>query len=202
MSLTWSRHPNRRRLLLIGGCLLFVAAACGGAREATPDAGTAIPVYDPDTGLLQELRSDRDGDGTVDTVARMDGTRIVHIEIDSDNDGQVDRREYYGPSDDRPEGIIERAEEFVGGTSRIRRWEFYEEGVLVRVEEDTTLDGQVDKWETYEGGRLAMVELDLTGGGRPTRRLVYGADGSVVRVEADPDGDGHFEPVVPSGDTQ
>lgn len=187
-----------RRPLTMGLLCLPLAAACGGADEPTP-AGSATPVYNSDTGRLEQLQSDRDGDGTIDTVAFMDGTRVVRIEIDRDNDGAVDRREFYAASGEDPAGIIERAEEIGGPDALVTRREFYVDGVLARVEEDASLDGQVDKWETYRDGRLVEVALDLIGRGSPSRRLVYAEDGSVERVEADPDGDGQFEPVDQGG---
>ena len=55
------------------------------------------PEYDAQTGKLRLLKYDSDGNGKVDTVSYMDGSRIVRIEIDKDEDGKVDRWEYYGP---------------------------------------------------------------------------------------------------------
>jgi hypothetical protein len=95
--------------------------------------------------------------------------------------------------------VIARAEEAGGPDGAITRREAYENGILTRVEDDTTGDGQPDKWETYEDGRLTHVDLDLQGRGTPTRRLIYGADGAVDRVEGDPDGDGVFAAVDPPG---
>jgi hypothetical protein len=53
----------------------------------------------------------------------------------------------------------------------------------VRVEIDSDRDGRVDRWQTWEGGRLRSEELDTSGGGRPDRRIVYDARGSVLRIE-------------------
>ena len=53
------------------------------------------PVYDPQTGKLQLLKSDSNGDGKIDTWSHMDGTRVLRIELDTDGDGKVDRWEYY-----------------------------------------------------------------------------------------------------------
>jgi hypothetical protein len=91
--------------------------------------------------------------------------------------------------------VLDHAEEAGGDDETITRWEFYVDGVIRRVEEDVDLNGRVDKWEVYgDDGRLAHVSFDLEGAGHPTRRLVYGAQGDVERVEEDPDGDGVFEP--------
>jgi hypothetical protein len=131
------------------------------------------------------------------------------VELDRDGDGQPDRTEYYETPIDEPgadsplaSARIARAEEIRDG-SRVVRWEFYDGGVIERVEEDTTGDGRVDKWERYRNGRLAQLDLDLAGTGTPGRRLLYGPDGELQRVEMDRDGTGRFEPagaqVEPAG---
>ena len=45
----------------------------------------------------------------------------------------------------------------------------------------------------YRGGLVASVDLDLNHRGRAERRLVYGLDGTLDHLEADPDGDGNFK---------
>jgi len=178
--------------------LLLPIMACGAApeHESTP---AATPIYNPRTGRLEQIVSDRDGDGRQETRAFMDGTRLVRIEIDRNGDDVVDRWEYYTSAGEPPVAVIERAEEAGGPDGTITRRETYVDGELTRVEEDTTLDGRPDKWESYRQGRLVHVDLDLAGEGRPTRRLVYGPDGSVERLESDRDGDGVFVPDVPAG---
>ena len=88
--------------------------------------------------------------------------------------------------------VIQSAEQSDRPDHAISRREFYTKGVIVRVEEDANLDGAVDKWEFYEQGTLKYLDLDLTGKGKPTQRLVYGAGGDVERIDVDPDGDGTF----------
>ncbi len=176
----------------------FALAGCSGGEAEPAATASATPIYSQQTGRLEELRSDRDGDGTVDTRAFMDGTRIVRIEIDRDNDGRVDRREYYTADAGQQKSVIERAEVSSGADDVVRRREFYAGGALERVEEDASLDGQLDKWEFYLRGRLVRVDLDFAGRGKATRRLHYGPEGAVDRVEGDPDGDGIFVPVVPT----
>jgi uncharacterized membrane protein (UPF0127 family) len=97
----------------------------------------------------------------------------------------------------RADGTIARIEVSTKRDGKVTRTEYYQGGTMVRVEEDTDGDGKVDKWETYDGTRLATLAFDLTHSGRPERRLVYGADGS-VRAEVDRAGDGHFEPAEPA----
>ena len=142
----------------------------------------------------------------------MDGARVLRIEIDQDQDGKVERWEYYGPgqklekvgfsrSNDGKEdawsyaaadGSISRIEIATRRDGKISRTEHYEKDAPVRAEEDTNGDGKIDKWETFDAGRLASVAFDSTHRGAPDRRLVYAADGS-VRIEVDPDGDGLFK---------
>lgn len=152
-----------------------------------------MPIYNKETGKLEQLVSDRNRDGTPDTRAYMDGVIVKYIEIDRNGDGVADRWEYYKPvSEGNAEVAIDHAEESNGQTARISRREFFVGGVVRRVEEDTDDDGRPDKWESYEAGVLTRVDLDLLGRGFASQRLVYGGDGSVIRIETDPEGDGVF----------
>ena len=64
------------------------------------------------------------------------------------------------------------------------------DGHLERIETDTDRDGRVDKWQTYDPPRqpggapiLRVVDMDPDSSGKPTRRLLYRADGSFERSE-------------------
>jgi len=204
--------PKHTRLQLVGCagflCIALLAAGCGSSRT---DSKNIQPVYDPDTGRLKELKYDSNSNGKVDTVSFMDGSRVLKIEIDKDEDGKVDRWEYYGSgqklekvgfsrSNDGKEdawsyagvdGAITRIEISTHRDGKISRTEFYEKDLPVRAEEDSDDDGKIDKWETFDAGRLTSVAFDTSHRGTPDRRLVYAIDGS-VRVELDAAGDGHF----------
>jgi hypothetical protein len=156
-----------------------------------------MPIYNKQTGRLEELVSDRDGDGTIDTRAYMDGTQVRRIEIDRNGDGAPDRVEKYAAADGGGAAEIVEAEQVQTPGGPVVRREFYARGIIARVEEDTNGDGRIDKWERYTEGRVSVLELDLVGIGRPTQRLVYTPTGSLDRVETDADGDGTFA-VVPS----
>ncbi|HWB31370.1 MAG TPA: hypothetical protein VG736_12765 [Vicinamibacterales bacterium] len=189
-----------RATLFMGLLAMALAAGCRPQAPEKP-AGAPTPVYNKDTGVLEQLVSDRNGDGKPDTRAFMEGTRIVRIEIDRDGDGRPDRWEYYSkPLPDGRPTTIERADEANGadGTT-VTRHEIYDQGALRSVEEDTDDDGRIDKWESYEYGHLSRVDLDLAGKGKPTRRLTYDATGAVTSVEVDPDGDGVFSPAPANG---
>lgn len=188
--------------------MLVFAAGCTPA--ATPGNGstpavTATPLYSQESGQLEQLVSDTNGDGVVDTRAFMRGRRVDRIEVDRNRDGVFDRFEYY---DERPpervdptspDGRVEiaRVEEANGLDTRITRREFYARGELARVEDDADADGRLDRWETYDAGVLARIDMDLNGSGFPNRRLVYRRDGSIERVEVDPDGTGNWREPPP-----
>ena len=185
--------------LLAVGLLASLAAGCADS-SAEREARTRIqPTYDKDTGRLTQLDYDSNTNGKPDTWAYMDGTRLIRLEADENEDGKIDRWEHYPaglaarPGKQFPERI-ERATRLDG---QISRREFFEGSLMVRVEEDTNADGATDKWETYKDGALTVLALDTTGKGRPDRRLLYGPDGSLDYIEADPTGSGNFQRVKP-----
>jgi hypothetical protein len=186
--------------LFLGGSLLTVGLSAGGCRPtgaaATPQAAVK-PVYNKDTGLLEQLVADREGTGRIDMRAHMTGARVNSVEIDRNHDGRPDRWEFYGTDASRKSGaarsLLVRAEEANGSAEKVTRWEYYEGGQIRRVEEDTDDDGRVDKWEMYEHGALVRMDLDLAGRGFPDRRMVYGAGGGLERTEVDEKGDGRFK---------
>jgi len=168
-------------------------------------------VYDKKTGKLELLKYDSNGNGVPDTFSYMDGAKVVRIEIDKDEDGKIDRWEYYGPdqkiekigfsraqdgkedawSYSGPDGSIDRIDVSTHRDGKVNRTEHYKNDVLVSAEEDSDGDGQIDKWETYDGERLASVAFDTIHRGKPDRRMVYGPNGA-ARLEVDRAGDGNF----------
>lgn len=199
--------------------LLFVVllAAC---RARTAEDTRITASYDSKTGRLALLKYDSNGDGRPDTYSYMNGTRFLRIEIDADEDGKIDRWEYYDEAQKLekvgvsragdgkqdawlffgPDGSIHHVDRSTRGDGRPNRKEFYEGGLLVSAEEDSDADGRADKWETWEGARLTAVAFDLARRGTPDRRIVYGADGS-ARLEIDTAGTGHFVPHAQPRDT-
>jgi hypothetical protein len=193
---------------------LSIVAACGPDRDGQP---TRIkPIYNENTNRLEQLMYDSNGNGKIDTWSHMDGTRVLWIEIDKDENDVIERWEYYGPDQKllkvgysttndgkvnawafkNADGSLARIEFASGPDATIGRTEFYERDALVRAEEDANTDGKVDKWETYSAGALASVAYDTHARGWPDRRLVYLPGGKLDRIEADPEGDGSFA-VVP-----
>ncbi len=179
----------------VAAALLFIAAGCQSRPEG---AGHVTPVYNQQTGRLEQLIGDRRGDGRVDMRGYMSGSHLSLIEIDRNRDGRPDRWEYYGqavPGESRTLRVqLIRAEEANGRDSRITRREYYVKGILDHVEEDTDLDGRIDKWEQYENGALVRIDLDLGGRGFADHRMTYRPDGSLDRTEVDTAGDGRFKP--------
>jgi hypothetical protein len=197
----------RGRVGWIGVLGMLAGAGCGTSASQPAGDSRTTPTYNKETGRLETLVSDHNGDGKPDTWAHMAGAAVKSIEIDRDGDGRPDRWEYYMPASAEggkggPASLLDHADEANGPDQKVTRREFFLKGVLQRTEEDTDHDGRIDKWEYYEGTVLTRVEFDLEGHGYPDRRLVYDAAGNVIRVEVDTRGDGKFVPVPPTPATK
>jgi hypothetical protein len=192
--------------------ILALSLACEScAGDGNSAANRMAPVYDQKTGKLQLLKYDSNADGKVDTWSHMDGARVVRIDIDKDQDGLIDRWEYYGPdrklekvgfsrakdgkedawSYAAPDGSLVRIDVSTRRDGHVSRVEHFEKDLLIAAEEDSDGDGTFDKWETYDGERLASVAFDTAHRGTPDRRLVYGKTGA-ARLEIDAKGTGQF----------
>ena len=72
--------------------LAFVAFnGCGDA----PRDQRVQAAYDKTTGKLSQLTVDATKDGKPNITSYMDGTKFLRIEIDTNEDGRIDRWEYY-----------------------------------------------------------------------------------------------------------
>ena len=150
-------------------------------------------VYDQTSGRLSQLTINTAKDGKPNTFSYMNGSKFVRIELDNDEDGKIDRWEYYG-ADQKLErvgfsrandgladawafqgadGLVSRVEVSTRRDGKSDRTEFYEKGAMVRVEQDTDADGRVDKWEKYEDGALVSVSFDTEKTGKPTTTIDY-----------------------------
>jgi len=208
------------RLSSIAGVVLsMLPASC--TLPSTAASTSAVAQYDSKTGRLTRIDFDTTHDGRNDAVGIMDGTRVERIEVDEDQDGQVDRWEFYDENrrlervafSRQQNGVIDaiafyatngtlvRIEISTRGDGRFNRLEHYSSESLARVEEDTNGDGRADKWETYardagtsngEPPSIITAAFDDSFRGTPNRRFVYDPQGTVLRVEVDPDGDGTF----------
>jgi len=162
--------------------------ACSADAERERLLSTTRATYDSVNGRLRQITYDANKNGRVDTVTHFDGTRILRTEIDTDEDGRVDRIEFPGT-----DGALIRLEVSLKRDGRIDRWEHYEHGTVVRAEEDANGDGRPDKWEQYQGGRLSAVSLDNDADGRADRKLTYGAEGELSLIESNPDRNGVYQ---------
>jgi hypothetical protein len=199
---------------------LAACVACSNAERERLKATTKAS-YDERTGRLKELTSDANGNGRIDTWTEMDGSRPVRSRIDRNEDGRLDRWEYYNPDgrltkvgfsrrdNGKPDAWAEPGADgrisrvlvsSTGDEARIDRWESYVPSPgseqpdalkLDAVEEDTNGDGKPDKWEQYAGGQLHTAAFDENADGRPDRRLTYQA-GALAVIESEPDSTGRF----------
>lgn len=209
--------PSRPALALFAA---MAAVSC--SRAATGDQPRV--EYDKVTGRLTRLEFDANKNGKNDGVSYMDGTRVVRIELDLDENGKVERWDFYTPDGSlekvglsglndgvmdaqtfyNTDRTIQRIEISTKRDGRFDKTEFYEQGGLVRSEEDVNGDGRADKWETYRpiaragpnepAYGITSTTFDDTGSGHPERRFLYGPGGAITSVEVDPDGDGVFQP--------
>lgn len=183
--------------------LVSCALACGSSSASRKDVQA---IYDDQTGRLRQLTYDSNKNGKPDSISYMDGTTVLRVEIDQDEDGKVERWEYYGADRSLEKVGLSRANDGVvdqwayrgaDGSlvkleistkrdGKVQRTEIYEKGTVTAVEEDTDDDGVVDKWETYSGSTLTSVGLDTEKTGRPTRLVMYNPDGS-VRIASGPE---------------
>jgi len=198
-------------------CAALLAASCSSSPAKAP-----LPHYDAETGQLRTLETDANENGRIDTVSYMDGARIVRIELDQDENGHVERWDFYDAagqlekvglsrSNDGvmdavafydPAGVLKRMEISTARDGRFDRAELYEHGRLSSSADDTNRDGRPDKWDSYRvvpasAGQpvdytITATSFDDSGSGRPERRFVYGNGGAIARVEIDPEGDGLF----------
>jgi hypothetical protein len=203
-----------RHLRWLAVALVF-ASSCSDADKAR--ARKAItPAYDPATGKLTELAYDSNHNRTFDTWTAMDGARPILTRVDTNEDGKIDRWEYYDlkstlvkvgfsrADDGKPDawafadadGSISRIEiSSVSDEKKIDRWEHYDASGIASAEEDTDRNGAADKWETYESGIVKTAAFDENADGKPDRRFAY-SGGALVRIEGEADASGRFTKIL------
>jgi hypothetical protein len=201
---------------------LAVVLPCGCSSK--PAGDRPVADYNRVTGRLQRLVFDLNKDGKNDSVSYMDGTHIIRVELDLDENGKVERWDFYKPDGQldkvgfasrndgvmdsqafyHTDGTIERIEISTHRDGRFDRTEFYDHNVLVRSQDDINGDGRPDKWDEYAprpnhapnepAYAITATAFDDSHSGRPERRFVYAPDGTIARVEIDADGTGRWRP--------
>ena len=164
------------------------ASACSDPEKARIKE-TTRPTYDKTTGKLTELTYDANKNGKIDTWTDMDGTRPLRSRMDLDEDGTLDRWEYY---DDKG-GLLKV------GFSRKKdgkpdAWAFARaDGKVDRIEVSSASDEKkIDRWEHYDPSRagaagestgaLTSAEEDTNADGKPDKWDTY--DNGVVKTTA------------------
>jgi hypothetical protein len=187
---------------------------------------TTKPTYDKTTGKLTELTYDANKNGKIDTWTDMDGTRPLRSRMDLDEDGTLDRWEYY---DDKG-GLLKV------GFSRKKdgkpdAWAFARaDGKVDRIEVSSTSDERkIDRWEHYDparaggsgesAGALISAEEDTNHDGKADKwdtyengvvkttafdenfdgrpdRRLTYTDGRLALIESEPDASGQFQKKV------
>lgn len=173
---------------------LAVCACSDAEKERIKD--TTKPTYDKTTGRLTQLTYDRDKNGVIDTWTDMDGTRPLRSRIDMDEDGKIDRWEYYDDNGKLLKVGFSRKQD-----GKPDAWAFAgPDGKVARIEISSTGDEKkIDRWEYYDASRagngpegagaLVRAEVDTLGDGKPHQWETY-ENGVLKTAEFDEDGDG------------
>ena len=179
--------------------IALVAALCLSACS-DPDTErikkTTVPTYDKTTGKLTQLTYDRNKNGLIDTWTDMDGTRPLRSRIDLDEDGKVDRWEYYDEA-----GKLTKVGFSRKNDGKADAWAFSgADGKVERVEISSTADEKkIDRWEHYDAskagangdatGALVGSEEDTNGDGKPDKWETY-ENGAITSAQFDENADG------------
>lgn len=179
---------------------LLCAALLGVCACSDPDAQrikkTTVPTYDKTTGRLSLLTYDRNHNGVIDTWTDMDGTRPLRSRIDLDEDGKIDRWEYYDEK-----GALTKVGFSRKGDGVPDAWAYAGAGGGIdRIEISSTAnESKIDRWEHYDASRpgagpqgagtLVRAEEDTNGDGKPDKWEVY-ENGALVSASFDENGDG------------
>jgi hypothetical protein len=80
-------------LLLVGAWLGVLGwRTCGPYGAACAAAGQYFPMHDTETDALSGVVYDLSGNGTLETFVTMRHSRTTEITIDTNEDGEIDRR--------------------------------------------------------------------------------------------------------------
>ncbi len=145
-----------RRFSCAALCASALATALAGTGCSDPDRDrskeTTRPTYDKTTGKLTQLTYDRNKNGVIDTWTDMDGMRPLRSRIDLDEDGKIDRWEYYDA-----DGKLLKVGFSRKNNGKPDAWAYSgPDGTVDRVEISSTSDEhKIDRWEHYDSSRAA-----------------------------------------------
>ena len=181
--------------------LAALATACSpgptpAASHHLVEKGPFQALYASVDGHLERVAYDADGDHRAEIVTVFAPSRIpLRAQIDTDNDGIVDRWEFYAP--DGKVAKVGTARKVAG---RPDVWTYPDGfGGVSRKEYDDDGDGHPERAEDLLDGAVVAEEYDTDADGHWDRRLVRGRDGSIARIDTDPDGDGSWRESRPVG---
>jgi len=181
-------------------CASALATALAGTGCSDPDRDrskeTTRPTYDKTTGKLTQLTYDRNKNGVIDTWTDMDGMRPLRSRIDLDEDGKIDRWEYYDA-----DGKLLKVGFSRKNNGKPDAWAYSgPDGTVDRVEISSTSDEhKIDRWEHYDSSRaapngdgtgpLVSAEEDTNRDGKPDKWETY-ENGAIKTVAFDENGSG------------
>ena len=185
-------HLPARATWALAGLLLSVACGPKSGASNEPGGSTAGVLGERPTadGSLIEQQIDLDGDGDADVYnfwqERSDGPRLlVRKESDLNRDGKIDVRTSFDASG---QIVLEEMDGDFDGT--VDWTDHYQGGKRTLSEVDTNYDGAFDLFKIYESGRVSRKERDTNNDGRTDFWEYLDAEGNVVKVGRDVDGDG------------
>ena len=154
----------------------IVAYRLGGPYGERFDTARVRRVYNQQTGELETLIYDVDGDLRLDNWAYGEDGRRVRREIDDDEDGRIDRWQFFDASD--AEDAVPSREGFSSvGDGVMDAWRYFEDdGDVERIEFLDRSTDRVAKTEFYRGGALMRTETDTDGDGEVDDRVVFFED--------------------------
>jgi hypothetical protein len=180
-------------------CLLasLTLVSCSNSEKDRVKATTQAN-YDRATGKLSEITYDKNKNGKIDTWVKMDGSRPVSAEIDTDEDGKIDRWEEYGPDGklvivrwERPKPPTAKDKTMKGKPDAVAY--MGPDGLPERIEysevSELTNKESVVRREFYKGTVLVKAEEDTLGQGYMDRFETHFPDGTLA-VELDETADG------------
>ena len=132
------------------------------------------------------IETDADENKLPESVSFYTAEGLAQKDTDADQDGRVDRREFFDPS-----GRLTKSEEAVDGAAGLNLAWFYDgAGNPARAEKDGNGDGRPEIWYYYNHGRLSSVREDTNHDGRPDLWEEYDASETIIRQSKDLNGDG------------